>query len=296
MHEDQLSIGVEQVTALIAEQLPALAGFPVALVEGAGTVNAVFRVGDGHAARFPLRDDEPDEVAHRLHAEAAAAAEFRLASPFLAPEPLTIGRPGHGYPLPWSVQTWVPGSVAGPSTHAGSSTLAFDLAQLVRSLRACDTRGRRFAGDGRGGELADHDEWVAECIERSIGLLDTTVMRDLWSRFRELPRADPDAMCHSDLTPSNLLVAGERLVGVLDTGGFQSADPALDLVAAWHLFDDGPRHVLRNELGCSDVQWERGAAWAFQQAIGAYWYYERTNRAMAEMGRSTLERIVGAFA
>ncbi|MFI5490698.1 MULTISPECIES: protein kinase family protein [Micromonospora] len=61
---------------------------------------------------------------------------------------------------------------------------------------------------------------------------------------------------------------GGRLVGVLDGGGFGPADPALDLVAARHLLDVHQRGILRRELGCGDVQWRRGMAWAFQQAMG----------------------------
>ena len=99
-------------------------------------------------------------------------------------------------------------------------------------------------------------------------------------------------MCHGDLIPSNVLVADGRLTGLLDTGGFQAADPAPDLVAAWHLFDDGPREQIRRDLDCSDLQWERGRAWAFQQAAGAYWYYQRSNPTMADMGRTTLERLI----
>jgi hypothetical protein len=33
-------------------------------------------------------------------------------------------------------------------------------------------------------------------------------------------------------------------------------------------------------------------AWAFEQSMGAVWYYEKTNPSMAEMGRRTLSRIV----
>jgi aminoglycoside phosphotransferase (APT) family kinase protein len=91
-------------------------------------------------------------------------------------------------------------------------------------------------------------------------------------------------------------VVGDRLVGVLDTGGFQAADPALDLVAAWHFFTDTPREQMRRALDSSDLQWERGAAWAFQQAAGAYWYYRRSNSALALMGSTTLARLVGVFA
>ena len=295
MHDDQISVSSEQVAALLADQMPTLAGHDVVRIAGAGTVNAIFRIGDSAAARFPLRDEEPDEAARQLRREAAASAEFLLASPVPAPRPIDIGRPGHGYPMPWAVQSWLQGSTAAPNSHETSAALALDLVDLLERLRAWSTDGRRFTGPGRGGQLSTHDVWVEECISRSDGLVDTDVMRALWSRFRELPREDPDAMCHGDLIPPNLLVSGGRLSGILDTGGLQAADPALDLVVAWHCFADAPHDQMRTGLGCSELQWERGAAWAFQQAIGAYWYYRDSNPTMADMGRTTLERLVSSF-
>ena len=47
-------------------------------------------------------------------------------------------------------------------------------------------------------------------------------------------------MTHSDLIPGNVLVSAGRLSGILDVGGFGPADPALDLVSAWHLLEAGP--------------------------------------------------------
>lgn len=296
MHHDQISIGENQIAALIADELPALTGLGVTAVGGGGTVNAVYRIGDAVTARFPLRYEDPARLLDRLRREMAASAEFVLACPVPAPEPLHIGRPGHGYPLPWTTQSWIPGSTATPTSYDSSSALAHDLANLISRLRVWDTRGRSFQGSGRGGVLSDHDSWVDECTGRSEHLVDTNAMRSLWSRFRQLPMEDPDVMCHGDLTPSNVLVADGRLTGLLDTGGFRAADPALDLVAAWHLFDDEPREQLRQDLGCSDLQWERGKAWAFQQAAGAYWYYQHSNSAMADMGRTTLERILSTEA
>ena len=98
-------------------------------------------------------------------------------------------------------------------------------------------------------------------------------------------------MTHGDLIPGNLLVDGERLVGVLDSGGFAPADPALDLVAAWHMLDRQRRELLRVQLGSDELEWRRGAAWAFQQAMGLVWYYRKTNPAMSTLGRTTLARI-----
>ena len=99
-------------------------------------------------------------------------------------------------------------------------------------------------------------------------------------------------MTHGDLIPGNVLVRDGHLAGVLDVGGLGPADPALDLVAAWHLLEAGPRQSLRDDLGCGDVEWERGQAWAFEQAMGVVWYYAETNPAISRMGRSTLERIL----
>jgi len=99
-------------------------------------------------------------------------------------------------------------------------------------------------------------------------------------------------MSHRDLIPANLLVHDERLVGVLDAGSFGPADSALDLVAAWHLLDRDRREIVRGHLGSGKVEWVRGAAWAFQQAMGLVWYYERTNPSMSALGRNTLSRLL----
>lgn len=292
MHADQLEVTPEQVHALILDQLPTLGGEPVVPVAGSGTVNAIFRIGSLATGRFPLRAGDPGQIGDWLARESEAAADFGRASPFPTPQVLHLGLPGQGYPLPWSVQTWLDGETLTPTSHATSLPLAADLVTLISALREVDTQGRTFIGTGRGGTLTDHDDWVTECIRRSAGLIDTDAMRRLWADVRQLPREDPEAMCHTDLTPGNLLGQGDHLVGVLDAGGFQPADPALDLVCAWHLLDDGPREALRRDLDCPDLQWQRGRAWAFEQAAGLLWYYQGTNEPMAELGRATLTRLI----
>lgn len=99
-------------------------------------------------------------------------------------------------------------------------------------------------------------------------------------------------MSHGDLHPGNVLVEAGRLIGVLDGGGFAAADPALDLVAAWHLLDEARRGILRRELDCSEVEWARGMAWAFEQAMGLVWYYAESNPPLSRIGIRTLERIL----
>ena len=107
-----------------------------------------------------------------------------------------------------------------------------------------------------------------------------------------LPRGTAsDVMSHRDVIPGNVLVSGGRLAGFLDVGDMGPADPALDLVAAWHLLENGPRQALHDDLRCDGLEWERGKAWAFEQAMGLVWYYADSNPAMSQMGRRTVERI-----
>ncbi|GIF14118.1 phosphotransferase [Actinoplanes teichomyceticus] len=279
-----MTVRTATARSLIAAQFPRWRALPVRRVAGQGTVNAVFRLGDRLCARFPLQDED-------VVAEAAAARELCGATRFATPEPVAIGEPGPGFERRWAVQTWLEGTVTTPDSHASAEVFARDLAELVHGVRALDTRGRTFAGRGRGGDLRGQDEWMATCLRRSEGLLDVPPLRRLWAGLRELPREAPDVMCHRDLIPGNLLATGDRLTGVLDVGGLGPCDPALDLVCAWHLLGPAARRVLRAELGCDDLTWERGRAWAFVQSMGLVWYYERRNPAMARLGRSTLARI-----
>ncbi|MET0190812.1 MAG: aminoglycoside phosphotransferase family protein [Pseudonocardia sediminis] len=292
MHSDEVRVGSDVAARLIADQFPRWSHLPVRPVAADGTVNAIHRIGDGLAARFPLQALDPDDIRRQLLGEASAARELSRCAPVPTPEPVALGEPGHGYPLPWSVQTWVPGRTATEDDPGGSPAFARDLAGFVATLRAVDTRGRGFSGTGRGGDLPDHDGWMATCLRESVDLVDVGVLRDMWTEFRGLPPSGVDVMSHGDLIPGNVLVDGGRLAGVLDGGGFGPADPALDLVAAWHLLHDGPRAEFRDALGCGDVEWERGRAWAFEQAMGLVWYYAGSAPALSATGRRTLDRLV----
>ena len=292
MHSDQIEIDTDTARRMIADQFPRFRHGRIRRLPQLGTVNAIFRIGSAAAARFPLRKGDPEECLDRLRNEAAAMTEFAEHAPVAAPLPLGIGRPDSGYPMPWSAQTWIDGTVATPTGLAASTSFARDIADLILSLRAADVDGRRFDGQGRGGVLRDHDEWMETCFRHSEGLLDVPGVRRVWARLRLLPASETDMMCHRDLIPMNLLVRGDRLVGVLDSGSFGPADPALDLVSAWHLFDRPRRDLLRARVGSGSVEWQRGAAWAFQQAMGLVWYYRTSNPPMSSLGAMTISRLV----
>ena len=222
MHAGQLAISAATVRALVDEQFPAWRGRPITALRAPGTVNAIFRIGDQLAARFPLQPGSAGAVRKGLEREASAARELAGRTRFRTPEPVALGEPGAGYPLPWSVQTWLPGISATDDDPGGSAGFAHDLAEFIAGVRAIDTRGRMFSGSGRGGDLRAHDAWMETCFARSGRLLDVPRLRQMWQVLRDLPRGPgPDLMNHGDLIPGNVLVSGGRLAGILDVGGLR---------------------------------------------------------------------------
>jgi len=292
MHPNQLAVDAEMVRRLVDEQFPQWQALPVRAVASHGTVNALFRIGDTLLARFPLQPADVASTRRSLESEALAARELLGGTRFPTPEPVALGEPGAGYPLPWSVLTWLPGTVATDQDPGESVAFAHDLAEFIQGVRAIGLRGRTFGGNGRGGDLRSHDAWMQTCFDRSEDVLDVPQLRRIWTALRVLPPIAREVMSHRDLIPPNVLVSDGRLAGVIDVEDMGPADPALDLVGGWHLLESAPRQAFRDDLGCDDLEWERGKAWAFEQAMGLVWYYAQSNPVMSQLGRRTLQRIM----
>jgi aminoglycoside phosphotransferase (APT) family kinase protein len=294
MHAGQLDVTTDLVAGLIRAQFPEWSTSVVRAVPSHGTVNALFRIGDGLVARFPIMPGDPAAVLKELEDEADAAHRLSAISPYPTPEPVAIGEPGEGYPLPWAVYSWLAGTIAYDADIAGSTAFAEDLARFVLALRAAPTEGRVFTGTWRGGVLTSQDEYVADGLERSRGMIDVDALARLWADLRTTPRTEPDVWAHRDLMPGNLLVADGRLAGIIDVGTFTVADPAMDLQPAWNLLDAPARAAFRAALGSDDAEWRRGMGWSFAQAIGCLWYYVETNPVMSRTAHHTLTALLTA--
>jgi aminoglycoside phosphotransferase (APT) family kinase protein len=294
MRAGQLSVTVELVEGLIRDQFPEWRGLAVRSVASHGTVNALFRIGDDLVARFPILPGDVAAVRAGLEDEADAARRLRRISPYPTPEPIRIGAPGLDYPQPWSVYSWIEGTIAYDADVAGSSAFAEDLARFVLALRAEPTEGRVFTGSWRGGVLTSQDGYVADGLERSRGMIDVAGLAQLWADLRTTPRTEPDGWTHRDLMPGNLLVKDGQLAGVIDVGTFTVSDPAMDLQPAWNLLDPAARATFRSALGSDDDEWRRGMGWSFAQAIGCLWYYVETNPVMSRTAHHTLTAMLTA--
>src|SRR5215212_7380116 len=139
MHAGQLAVSVDTVRALVADQFPQWTNLIVEPVRSEGTVNAIFRLGDRLAARFPLQPKDLSVAWTFLQSEAEANRELVGRTRFPVPEPVAIGEPGYGYPLPWSIQTWLDGVTATSMIQvdppSSPTTLPNSLLMFGRSTR-----------------------------------------------------------------------------------------------------------------------------------------------------------------
>jgi aminoglycoside phosphotransferase (APT) family kinase protein len=99
MHANQLTVSLETVRELVADQFPGWRSLAITKVDSQGTVNSIFRMGDQLAARFALKPDDAGAMRRHLESEARAARALAGRTRFPTPEPVALGEPGAGYPL-----------------------------------------------------------------------------------------------------------------------------------------------------------------------------------------------------
>ncbi len=286
MHDGELDIRSGLVRRLVAAQFPRLAGLPLTEVQPAGTVNAIYRLGDEFCARLP-----------RLPRWAAALDREWRWLPRIAPqltlripEPVAQGRPAGGYPLSWAIFRWIDGRPYAPELVADERQAARDLARFVAELR-----GTGVAGAPPGGRrpLRELDASTRRAIESARDVIDGDAVTAAWERALAAPAwAGPPVWIHGDLVPPNVLVAGGRLEAVLDFGAAGAGDPAADVIAAWSVFGPAGRGTFRHALDIDDGTWHRARGFALHQAAELIPYYRQTNPGYAAMGKRTLAEIV----
>jgi aminoglycoside phosphotransferase (APT) family kinase protein len=287
MHVDEIDIDVGLVRRLLAAQFPQWAALALAPVPSAGTVNALYRLGDDMLVRLPLRRGGSGGVEHEHVWLPRLAPLLPVATPVL----LGKGTPAEGYPWPWSVYRWLEGENPTPGRIAAPDLLAKDLADFVAALHRIDP------GEGppafRGGSLATRDAELRGWIPELRDLVDTDAAVEAWEAALEAPEwARPPVWVHSDLLPGNLLILQGRLSGVIDFAGSGVGDPACDLMVAWSLLPAGVRDDFRAALEVDDATWARGRGWALSQALIALPYYRDTNPVMAGNARHAIREVL----
>ncbi|WP_211765847.1 aminoglycoside phosphotransferase family protein [Kutzneria sp. CA-103260] len=288
MHADEIDTDPGLVRRLLAAQFPRWADLAVERVESAGTDNAMYRVGTELAVRLPRIPRTVDYLRREQHWPTVLAPQL----PVEVPVPVALGEPGDGFPLPWTVLRWIPGSNPVVGRLADPEALALDLAEFVQALRKIDPTGGPEQQRGVPLSTPGRDSATREAIAQLHDDIDTSRALAIWDRAIALPEPPGVFWSHGDLAPGNVLVRDGRLSAVIDFGGAGVGDPTVDLVIAWNLLPPNARQVFRTALDVDDDTWERGRAWAMSIALIQLPYYRDTNPGLVALSRHVLAEVL----
>jgi aminoglycoside phosphotransferase (APT) family kinase protein len=205
----EVTIDTSVVRALLQEQHSDLAH--LSLIEvGEGWDNKLFRLGQDLAVRIPRRAAS----AALIENEQRWLPRLSPRLPLPVPAPLRVGRPGSGFPWPWSVVRWFPGQSALLAPPRDVVTTATTAVALGRFLRALHQPAPEDAPHNpwRGVPLSARAETLQDDLQQLDGLVDRGAVLALWERILSTPPwSEPPVWIHADLHPGNLLVSGSRL-------------------------------------------------------------------------------------
>ena len=202
---DRLSLDVQTVRDLIADQFPQWDHLPIIQTATPGWDNFTFRLGDERLVRLPSAAEYALAVAkeHRWLPELAEQL------PFPIPVPLARGLPGSEYPYPWSVYGWLPGQPAAPHALTDPMGIARDVAAFLEALRRIDATNGPPPGLHnwfRGATLRTYDATARGALAELEGQLDIALATAAWEDALSAPWDRVEVWFHGDLAPGNLLV------------------------------------------------------------------------------------------
>jgi aminoglycoside phosphotransferase (APT) family kinase protein len=262
----RITVDADQVRRLIRDQFPHLAGLPVEPVADGGWDNRTFRLGPDRLVRLP----SAAEYALAVDKEHRWLPVLAPRLPLPIPVPLAKGRPGAGYPCPWSIYRWLDGEPATLDGIADPVGFALEVAGFLAALQSVDTAGGPQPGVHnwfRGGTLRTFDKEVERALGELDGRVDAELIREVWARALDARWDGVDRWFHGDVARGNLLLADGRLAAVIDFGTCGVGDPACDLAIAWTMLTAGSRPAFRTRLPVDDATWARGRGWALWKTL-----------------------------
>jgi aminoglycoside phosphotransferase (APT) family kinase protein len=284
----EVTIDSSLVRALLSEHHADLAHLPLNDL-GEGWDNRLFRLGDELIVRMPRRAASAALIEH----EQQWLPRLSPSLPLPIPVPLRVGRPGCGFPWPWSVVPWFPGQTALVEPVQDIAAAATSLGQFLRGLHQ-PAPGDAPHNPWRSNPLAARTGVLREHLQQVDGLVDRVAVLALWERVLSTrPYAGPPSWIHGDLHPGNLLLSGGRLAAVLDFGDLAAGDPATDLSVAWMWLPLSARSTFRAAARgtfdpLDDDTWMRARGWALALGL-VYLANSRDDELMRALGRATID-------
>jgi len=263
---DKTAITADLASRLVAAQFPQWAGLPVRRVEPGGWDNVTFSLGADLSVRLPSGPWYAQQVQKEHRWLPVLARQL----PLPIPQPLGRGLPGCGFPWPWSVYRWLPGTPLVASHITDQAALAADLAAFLAALYKIDPVGGPGPGEHnfyRGGPLTVYDGETRDALTALHGEIDTASAARVWQEALAATWHGAPVWFHGDVADGNLLTNQGRLSAVIDFGTSGVGDPACDTVIAWTYFSGESREVFKQRLPVDRATWARGRGWALWKAM-----------------------------
>jgi aminoglycoside phosphotransferase (APT) family kinase protein len=286
----EVDIDTDLVRRLVASQFPELAAQDIRPL-ASGWDNESFRLGDELTVRLPRRT----MAAALVENEATWLPRLAADLPLAVPTPVHLGRPGDGYPWPWTICRWVPGHPLDVEPPVDPHDAATQLGSFVRALhRPAPAEAPRSAY--RGTPLVDRDTPLRDRLAQLRGLVDVLALGRLWDDALAAPvHQGAPVWIHGDLHPLNVVASEGRLSGVIDFGDICAGDPATDLSAAWILLPARARQDFRDAAGpeaADDATWARARGWAVSHGVMCL-ASSADNPRIGAIGRRTIDAVLG---
>ncbi|WP_203653316.1 phosphotransferase [Demequina activiva] len=190
---------------------------------------AMYRLGDDLAVRLPRVEAAVDS----LIAETRFVPRLSDAWDFPFPRVVRSGLPGHGYPWPWAIVSWVPSATADkvPLTAAAGPSMGRAIAQIHcrADADAPYNPEQSLPMAARGADLAWALDQLADARGPAGERLDVQRIDALWKAALDAPAGRDVVWSHADLHGSNVLSANGAFAGIIDWGKMAGCDRAVDL-------------------------------------------------------------------
>lgn len=197
MQKEEITVDV--TTCLISEQFPEFAALPIRPVALDGWDNTTFRLGEEMSVRLPSHKRYVPQINKEHRWLPVLAPQL----PLPIPRPIAKGRPGCGFPAPWSIYGWVDGEPAALVGVDDYQRLADHLAEFLGALQAISTKNGPRAGphsSNRGGPVSVWDEQVRTAIEQLRAAIDVDGAVAAWEAAMAADWTGRDVWIHGDVT------------------------------------------------------------------------------------------------
>ena len=185
------------------------------------------------ATTTPCACRAPKPAVRFLQAEMHWVPQLSRDWDFPAPRFVAHGLPGHGYPWPWAVVTWVPGQMADAFPLNADAGVAVGRALAQVHTPAPDDAPFNVE---QSIPMADRDAKVRERVAALAAapgpggeVMDVDAALDVWAEALAAAEHTEWVWSHADLHGANVLSHDGAFGGIVDWGSMAMCDPAVDL-------------------------------------------------------------------